>query len=115
MNKLVILIATVVIASSSSARADKVFSTGRGATWNCKQDPVVTIEHGNGNYTLKGTCSTVNLDGGNNSLTIEGATTLNINGAHNKVAIDAVDTINLVGSNNTVSYKGALQGDRPTV
>lgn len=115
MNKLVILIAAAGLASSSIARADKIFRVGKGGTWDCKQDPVVSIEQGNGNYTLKGSCKTVTLAGGNNTMAIESAATLNVTGAHNKVTIDAVDTINLVGSNNAVTYKAALKGDAPTV
>src|SRR5215470_11823882 len=103
MIKLVVWIAAIAwIASSSVAQADKVYRIGRGGTWDCKQDPVVSIEHGSGNYTLKGSCKSVNLTGGNNTLTIESTGSINITGAHNKVAIDTVDSINIVGSENTV-------------
>jgi hypothetical protein len=116
MNKLIILIAAVAgLAGSSTAHADKVFRQGRGATWDCKQDPVVNIQHGGGNYTLKGSCKAVNLNGGGNTLTIESSVALNVNGAHNKVTIDSVDTINLVGSDNNVTYKAAISGDNPSI
>lgn len=116
MTKLVVWIAAVAwIASSSIAHADKVFRVGKGATWDCNKDPVVSILHGDGSYTLKGSCKSVNLTGGNNTLTIESTGSINVTGAHNKIAIDTVDSINIVGSENTVTYKGAVHGDAPTV
>ena len=116
MTKLVVWpLAIACIVSSSIAHADKVFRIGKGGTWDCKQDPVVSIEHGNGNYTLKGTCKSVNLTGGNNTLTVATTDSINITGAHNKVAIDTVDSINIVGSDNTVTYKAAAHGDNPSV
>src|SRR5687767_5797488 len=108
MSKLVLWpFAIACFVSSQAAHADKIFRVGRGATWDCKQDPVVSIEHGNGKYTLKGACKSVNLTGGNNTLTIATTDSVNITGAHNKVAIDTVDSINIVGSHNTVTYKAA--------
>jgi len=116
MTKLVVWIAAIAcIASSSIAHADKVFRIGKGATWDCNKDPVVSIEHGNGTYTLKGSCKSVNLTGGNNNLTIESTGSINVTGAHNKIAIDTVDSINIVGSDNTVTYKGAVHRDAPSV
>lgn len=116
MTKLVVWTAAIAcIVSSSIAHADKVFRVGKGATWDCKQDPVVSILHGNGNYTIKGSCKSVSLTGGNNTLTIAGTDSINITGAHNKVAIDTVDSINIVGSDNTVTYKAAARGDTPSV
>jgi hypothetical protein len=116
MTKLVVWIAAIAwFASSSIAHADKVFRVGKGATWDCNKDPIVSIEHGNGTYTLKGSCKSVDLTGGNNNLTIESTGSINVIGAHNKVAIDTVDSINIVGSENTVTYKGAVHGDAPSV
>src|SRR5437868_12354588 len=105
MTKLVWIAAIAWIASSHIANADKVFRVGKGATWDCGKDPVVSILHGNATYTLKGSCSSVALTGGNNTVTIENVGALSITGAHNNVAIDTVDSIAIVGSDNTVTYK----------
>jgi hypothetical protein len=116
MTKLVVWIAAIAcIASSSIAHADKVFRVGKGATWDCNKDPVVSILHGDATYTLKGSCKSINLTGGNNTLTIESTGSINVTGAHNKIAIDTVDSINIVGSENTVTYKGAVHGEAPSV
>jgi hypothetical protein len=116
MTKFVVWTAAIAcIVSSSIAHADKIFRVGKGGTWDCKQDPVVSIEHGNGTYTLKGACKSINLTGGNNTLTVASTGSINITGAHNKVAIDTVDSINIVGSDNTVTYKAAAHGDNPSV
>jgi hypothetical protein len=116
MTKLVVWIAAIAwIASSSVANADKVFRVGKGATWDCGKDPVVSILHGNATYTLKGSCTSVTLTGGNNTLTIEGVGSISITGAHNNIAIGTVDSIAIVGSDNTVTYKGTAHGDAPSV
>lgn len=116
MTKLVAWIAAIAwIASSQIANADKVFRVGKGATWDCGKDPVVSILHGNATYTLRGSCTSVTLTGGNNTLTIDSVGAISITGAHNNVAIDTVDSIAIVGSDNTVSYKGAAHGDAPSV
>jgi Protein of unknown function (DUF3060) len=116
MKQLVVSIAAVVsLVSPVVAHADKNFRSGKGATWDCKHDPTVNIIHGNGVYTLKGSCTTVNVTGGNNKLTVASSDALNINGANNKVTIDAVDAININGADNTVTYKAAIHGDAPTV
>ena len=104
-----------VVTGSGVAQADKVFRSGKGATWDCAQDPIVNINHGNGVYTLKGSCKAVNLTGGHNRLTIASSEQLNVNGGKNTVAIDAVDAINVNGADNTVTYKAAIHGDAPTV
>lgn len=116
MTKLVVWTAAIAcIVSSSIAHADKVFRVGKGGTWDCNQDPVVSILHGNGNYTIKGNCKSVNLTGGNNTLTVAVTDSIDITGAHNKIAIDTVDSINIIGSDNTVTYKAAAHGDAPSV
>src|ERR1041384_3369789 len=116
MTKLVVWIAAIAwIASSSVANADKVFRAGKGTTWDCGKDPVVSILHGNATYTFKGSCTSITLTGGNNKLTIEGVGSLSITGAHNNIAIDTVESIAIVGSDNTVTYKAAAHGDAPSV
>ena len=116
MTKLVFWTAAIAcLVSSSIAHADKIYRTGRGATWDCKQDPIVSILHGNGKYTFTGACKSITLTGGNNTLTIGTTDSISITGAHNKVAIDTVDAINIVGSHNTVTYKSAAHGDKPSV
>jgi hypothetical protein len=116
MTKLIVWIAAIAwIASSPTANADKVFRVGKGATWDCGKDPVVSILHGNATYTLKGTCKSINLTGGNNTLTIETTGSINVTGAHNNIAIGTVDAINIVGSDNIVTYQGAAHGDAPSV
>jgi hypothetical protein len=109
------LITLVTVIRPGTAHADRSFISGKGATWDCKQDPVVNINHGHGVYTLKGSCKTVNLVGGNNKLTIASSDELNINGGSNTVTIDAVDAINVVGADNTVTYKAAIHGDAPSI
>lgn len=116
MNKLVTWIVMIAgIASSTVAHADKVFRAGKGATWDCKDDPVVHIENGKGTYALKGNCKSVNLVGGGNTLTAETSDDLNIIGSRNKVTIDTVGAITVTGSDNTVTYKAGMRGDGPAV
>jgi hypothetical protein len=118
MNKLVVSIAFAIISSGFShsiARADKAFRTGKGTAWDCKEDPVVSIAHGAGTYTFKGSCRSISLIGGNSTLTIESVESLSISGASNKITADSIGSISIVGSKNTVTYKSGLHGDAPSV
>ena len=97
----------------SLALADKDFLSGTGATWDCASDPVVNINTSKGTYTLKGACTTVNVNGSTLTIAIESTGELNINGATNKITVDAVDTINVNGAKNTVAWKKGKSGDKP--
>jgi hypothetical protein len=97
------------------AYADKNFTSGKGATWDCKKDPKVNISHGKGVYTFKGACTQINLNGGKSKLTIESVDELNVASAGNTITIGTLGTINLVGANNKVTYKAAKEGDTATV
>ena len=72
-----LLVALTPLAAPMLARADKNFAAGKGGAWDCTKDPVVNINHGNGTYQLSGKCTTINLNGGNNKLTIESVETIN--------------------------------------
>jgi hypothetical protein len=102
MNKLII---AMVLLVPGLAAADKEFTNEKAATWDCSKDATVTITHGNGKYTFKGACKDITINGGHNTLTVEGVTTLTINGASNTVAVDSTDTIAITGSNNKVTWK----------
>lgn len=97
------------------AGADKVWTSGKGATWDCKKDPVVSIMAGKGTYTFKGACTSINVSGGKNKITVESADALNVSGATNTITIASVSTINLVGSTNKVTWKTAKTGDAPAI
>jgi hypothetical protein len=105
-----LLIALAPMLASMTARADKLFNKGKGAAWDCGKDPGVIINHGEGTYTITGKCKTVNVNGGDNKLTIESVDTLIVNGGDNTVAIGIADTIIVNGSDNKVTYKTAKSG-----
>ena len=109
-----VVIAALLLVPALAA-ADKDFQSGKGATWDCKSDPTVNINHGKGAYTFKGECKAININGGHNTLTIETVAELNVNGASNTITIDAVGAINLVGSDNKITWKKATSGDKPAV
>ena len=110
-----LLIALILVTPLSLARADKDFTGGKGATWDCKTDPSVNINHGKGTYTFKGECKHINVNGGHNTLTIENVGELDINDASNTVNVTTVGTINLVGADNKITWKKAQSGDKPTI
>jgi len=101
-------LATLLIAITPLvAHADKTFTKGKGGTWDCNKDPVVDINHGKANYKLTGTCKTVNINGGQNTLSIESVESLNVTGAQNTITIGTVASVNVVGSENKITYKKA--------
>lgn len=105
-----LLIAIAPVIAPVTAGADKGIKS-KTAAWDCGKDPVVNIIHGAGTYTFTGKCTTINLNGGENKLTIESVDTLNINGGKNTVAIGTAGTINVMGSDNKITYKAARSGN----
>ena len=94
-----------------TVQADKQFTKGKGTTWDCRKDPRVDINHGQAVYRFTGKCATINVNGGENKLTIEAVDTLTVNGSKNTVAIDTVDTVSVTGSDNKVTYRAAKAGN----
>jgi hypothetical protein len=124
------IVGLLLIVAPALAVADKTLD--KGATWDCKKDPVVSIGTGGGKYTFKGACTTINLGGGKNTLDIESVDTLNVGsgvntitaatvqtlnvgGAKNTIVVGTVGTIDVGGAMNTITWKKAAAGDKPTL
>jgi len=113
MKPIIIALALLV---PSLALADKNYTGGKGATWDCAKDPTVNINHGKGTYTFKGECKAININGGHNTLVIERVETIDINGASNTVTAASVDAINVNGADNKITWKTSKgAGDKPAV
>jgi len=109
------LVTMMLVLVPALAQADKTYSGGKGATWDCAKDPTVLINHGRGTYTFKGACKSIKVNGGQNKLTIAEVDQLDISGAQNTINIDEVETINIVGAENTINWKKTKSGDKPAV
>jgi DUF3060 family protein len=120
----------LLVVTPALASADKTLD--KGAAWDCKKDPVVSIPNGSGKYTFKGPCTAINVGGGKNTLDIESVETLNlgggmntikigtadslnIGGAKNTITVDTVATIDIAGAGNTITWKKAKAGDKPVL
>src|SRR2546421_7321 len=110
MNKLICLL---LVLTPALASADKNLTSG--ASWDCKKDPVVSLGNGKLKIKFTGTCTTINVGSGENTLDIESVDTLNVGGGKNKITIGTVDTIHLGGAKNVVRWKKAKTGDKPTI
>lgn len=106
-----LLIAIAPAIAPMTAGADKLFTTGQGTTWDCSKDPRVDIMHGLGTYTFTGKCATINVNGGENKLTIESVDTLTVNGSKNTITVGTVDTVSVTGGDNKVTYQTAKLGN----
>jgi hypothetical protein len=98
-------LALAILLAAPVVYADKTFTSEKSATWDCSKDGSVTISHGNGKYTFKGACKDITINGGHNTLSVEGVTTLTINGSSNAITADSVDTVSITGSDNKVGWK----------
>lgn len=105
-----LLIAIAPMLAPMTAQADKIFNKGKGTAWDCGKDPVVNINHGGGTYAFTGKCTTINVNGGENKVTIESVDMINVNGGGNTVAIGTAGAINVNGSDNKVTYKTGKSG-----
>jgi len=96
------------------ASADKEYTGGKGATWDCTKDPVVKILHGSGTYTFTGTCKSIDVQGGDNTLHIATVESINVIGGGNVIDIGEVQAISVNGAGNKIIWKKA-KNDKPTV
>ena len=99
------LVVMALLLAPSLALADKDYTGGKGATWDCAKDATVNINHGQGNYTFKGACKAININGGHNTISVEAVETLDVNGASNTVTAGSVDTITINGADNKITWK----------
>ena len=107
MKKLALLLALIPL----TAAAEKAYQNGKGGTWDCSKDPIVSINHGRGKYTFKGACDVINVNGGQTTITVASVDVINVNAAQNKITIGTVDSINVNGAQNTISYKKAKEAE----
>ncbi|MEO8550288.1 MAG: DUF3060 domain-containing protein [Kofleriaceae bacterium] len=98
-----ILVALMVL--SSAAFADKSYNEGKGATWDCAKDPVVSIQANDGKYTFKGACKGVSVNGNNNQITLETTALLSVNGNKNTIDAATADALLVTGNENKVTAK----------
>lgn len=110
-----LFIGCAIALAPALASADKNFTAGKGAAWDCGKEPTVHIMHGDGNYTFKGACKLISIQGGQNKLTIESVDMLSITGGGNTIDVGTVDTVKIIGANNQLTWKAAKSGDKPKI
>jgi hypothetical protein len=108
------MLLSMVVLIPAVAGADKTWTSGKGTTWDCKDDPIVSIAHGKGVYTFKGRCADIGVSGSKVTVTAETSNEINITGSQNTITLDAVGTINVSGSGNKVTWKAGTNG-KPTI
>lgn len=79
-----------------------------GGTIDCAKTPTFAYNDNGGEFTLKGKCDKIAINGNNVKLKVESAKSVSLDGNNNKVDVIAVDSISTNGNNNSVTYKKAL-------
>ncbi len=107
----------LLLVSSPAIADDKVAvkKLAKGGAIDCAKDPHVSIGNGMGTYTFKGTCASISVGGGMNTLTIESVDVLDVGGAKNTITVDTIGTVKVTGAMNTIAWKKAKTGDKPTL
>lgn len=101
------LVSVLMVCATHVAIADKHYNEGKGGTWDCAKDGVVTIEANAGKYTFTGTCKSISINGNSNKVTIETTATLSVNGNTNNVTAKSADALLVPGNENVVIVKKA--------
>jgi hypothetical protein len=91
----------------SFALADKTFLDNQGATWDCKDDPIASIQGNEGTFTFTGPCKKITVNGNKNTVHVATADRVTVNGNNNTVDATALVTVAVNGNDNTVHAKGA--------
>lgn len=105
----------LLVFTPSLAAADKVWNSGKGATWDCKKDATVIVNASKGTWTFKGACKSITLNGSSIKAKIASADEVTISGAKADVTVAAVGAITVSGAKNKVVWTKALSGDAPTI
>jgi hypothetical protein len=111
------LVALLVLVPSL-AFADKTFLDNTGTSWDCKDDPIASIQGNEGTYTFTGPCKKITVNGNHNTVHVAAADRVTVNGNTNSVDATALVTLAVNGNDNTVHAKGAKAsntGSRNTV
>jgi hypothetical protein len=87
------------------AFAEKHYNEGKGGTWDCAKDGVVTIDANAGKYTFTGTCKSISINGNANKIAIDATATSSVNGNTNAVTANSADALLVPGNENTVTMK----------
>lgn len=109
------IVLALFVLTPSLGSADKIWNAGRGATWDCKKDPVAIINAGKGTYTFKGACTSIRVNGGNNKVNAESVDELSITGSRNAVTVGTLGSASVTGSKNSLTWTAAKTGDAPAV
>ena len=97
------------------AFADKSFTGDKAGTWDCAQDPEVSLTTSDATFTLKGACTSISVTGDNIKLTIESIKDLVLNGNKNTATVGKLGELTVNGNSNKVTWKAALSGKKPAV
>jgi hypothetical protein len=102
-----VLVSVLMVCATHVAFADKHYTEGKGGTWDCAKDGVVSIEANAGKYTFAGTCKSISINGNANKVTIAATATLSVNGNTNTVTANSADALLVPGNENAVTMKKA--------
>jgi hypothetical protein len=70
----------------------------------------------NKKVTYEGKGRKFEVTGDNDEITISGeCASLEVIGHNNKISLDAVGSIQVLGDNNVITYRGGIQGSKPSI
>lgn len=103
----------LILASSAAFAGGTYLDNDKTVTHDCAKEPEASIMGNSNTITFTGACTTINVAGNKNTLTIVSAKGVNVEGNNNTVTVAASDAINVHGDNNTVSWKKGLSDKKP--
>jgi len=113
--KPVIALCAVALLLPIAAAASSYVANHKVITQDCSKDPTANIGSEDSEYTFKGACKAINLEGSHNKVHIASAKALIINGDDNDVDVATTDIIFVTGSHDHVSWKKGLTQEQPKV
>ena len=112
---MVLRIALLIALAHGIALADKTFTKGKGETWDCSKDAVITIKTAKGTYGFFGECKRITVAAGKNAVSISTVGKLVVSGSDNMIDVEQVDSITATGARNKITWKKAGTGDKPKI
>ena len=117
MNQLAVSIAAAVsLLASVAAHADKPRDRSKpAAAYDCAKRPTAVLNNGEGHHTFVGPCTSIVVNGGENTLSIESVEAIMVNGSGNTISIGSADRIDVMGSDNKITYRKGIAGAAPKI
>jgi hypothetical protein len=110
-----LIVCSLLVSAVAVAGNKSYMDNSKTMTVDCAKQPEVTIMGNKNTFTFTGTCTKVNVQGNDNTVTVASTKLLLVQGNKNTVTADATDEIRAQGNENTITWKKPIDEKQPKI